>query len=70
MLPIMKIAQDGAEHTARELREKIAKSLALSDRELKELLPSGQQHGHLAVAAPTASTTRGLMHRKRLTIDG
>src|SRR4026207_1096102 len=43
MLPIMKIAQDGAEHTARELRAQIAKNLGLSDDELKELLPSGQQ---------------------------
>jgi hypothetical protein len=25
-------------------------------------------HGNLAVAAPTATTTRGLMHRKRLTM--
>jgi restriction system protein len=43
MLPIMKIAQDGAEHTARELRQHIGDELGLTEAERKELLPSGTQ---------------------------
>ena len=43
MLPIMKIAQDGEEHTSRELRQRIGEQLGLTDEERKELLPSGTQ---------------------------
>ena len=43
MFPIMKVAADGAEHSARELRQKIGDDLGLSQEERKELLPSGQQ---------------------------
>ncbi len=43
MLPIMKVAEDGAEHTARELRQRIGDDLGLTDAERKELLPSGTQ---------------------------
>jgi restriction system protein len=43
MLSIMKVAQDGAEHTARELRQRIGDDLGLTDAERKELLPSGTQ---------------------------
>ena len=39
MLPIMKIATDGAEHTARELRQRIEERLGLTEEERKELLP-------------------------------
>jgi restriction system protein len=65
----MKIAADGADHTARELREQIAKELGLSDEERKELLPSGQQpvftnrlawaRSHLSMAALLQKTGRG-----------
>jgi len=43
MVPIMKIAQDGEEHTARELRQRIGEQLGLTEEERKELLPSGTQ---------------------------
>lgn len=69
MLPIMKIAQDGTDHTARELREKIATELGLSEEERKELLPSGQQpvftnrvawaRSHLRMAGLLEKTGRG-----------
>jgi restriction system protein len=69
MLPIMKVAQDGAEHTARELREVIADQLGLSEAERKELLPSGSQpiftnrlawaRAHLQRAGLVEKTGRG-----------
>jgi restriction system protein len=43
MLPIMKVAADGKEHSNRELRQKIGDELGLSAEERKELLPSGRQ---------------------------
>src|SRR6266550_3513272 len=69
MLPIMKVAQDGAEHTARELREKLAHELGLSDEERQQLLPSGLQpvftnrlawaRAHLQRAGLVEKTGRG-----------
>lgn len=41
--PLLDIAADGKEHSIQEAREFIAKSMALSDDDLKELLPSGIQ---------------------------
>ena len=41
MRQIMKVAEDGAEHTARELRQRIGDDLKLTEAERKELLPSG-----------------------------
>jgi restriction system protein len=43
MLPIMTVAADGVDHTASDLRDRIAESLGLTDAERKEPLPSGQQ---------------------------
>jgi restriction system protein len=69
MLPIMKIAADGSDHTARELREQLAEELGLSEQERKELLPSGQQpvftnrlawaRSHLRMAGLLEKTGRG-----------
>jgi restriction system protein len=69
MLPIMKVAEDGAEHTARELRKRLADQLALSEEERKELLPSGAQpvftnrvawaRSHLTMAGLLEKTGRG-----------
>jgi restriction system protein len=69
MLPIMKVAQDGAEHTARELRQRIGDDLGLTDAERKELLPSGTQpvltnriawaRAHLTMAGLLEKTGRG-----------
>lgn len=43
MLPVLKVAEDGKEHTVAELRDVLAKQHKLSDSERAELLPSGRQ---------------------------
>lgn len=43
MLPLLKSAQDGAEHTMRQTVERLAADFNLSQEEQTELLPSGQQ---------------------------
>src|SRR3954462_7245642 len=69
MLPIMKVAADGEEHTPRELRDRIGQQLGLTEEERKELLPSGQQpiftnriawaRSHLRMAGLLERTGRG-----------
>nr|MDO8100128.1 restriction endonuclease [Candidatus Njordarchaeota archaeon] len=41
MLPLLKLIRDGKEHTMKEVSEKLAKSLNLSDEELAKPIPSG-----------------------------
>lgn len=43
MLPLLHFYSDGKEHTFREAIEALAKTFCLTDMELRELLPSGQQ---------------------------
>src|SRR5919107_2509670 len=43
MLPLLRLAEDGQEHSAREAVEKLADHFGLSEHERKELLPSGSQ---------------------------
>lgn len=43
MLPFLKIAEDGKEHSKQEALEKLAHHFKLSESELRELLPSGKQ---------------------------
>jgi restriction system protein len=43
MLPLLRLAADGQEHSAREAVEKLADHFGLSEDERKELLPSGAQ---------------------------
>src|SRR5215211_3269521 len=43
MLPLLRLAADGREHSAREAVEKLADHFDLSEDERKELLPSGGQ---------------------------
>ncbi|MEB2333515.1 MAG: restriction endonuclease [Anaerolineaceae bacterium] len=43
MLPLLKIAEDGQEHSGQEFLERLAECFNLSDDELNELLPSGKQ---------------------------
>jgi restriction system protein len=43
MLPLLKFAEDGKEHTLRETVEKLADVFNLSEEARKVLLPSGQQ---------------------------
>ena len=73
----MKIAADGEEHTARELRQRIGDELSLSEQERKELLPSGAQpvftnriawaRSHLTMARLLEKTGKG---RFRITQPG
>jgi len=41
--PLLEIAADGQEHSLKEAREKIAEKFQLSEEDLSELLPSGNQ---------------------------
>src|ERR1035441_2415284 len=43
MLPLLKIAADGKEHTKREALNQLAAQFGLTEEERKELLPSGNQ---------------------------
>jgi restriction system protein len=43
MLPLLKIAGDGQEHSGQEFLEKLARHFGLTDEDLNELLPSGKQ---------------------------
>ena len=43
MLPLLKAAEDGKEHSGHEFLEKLSKYFELSDEDLNELLPSGKQ---------------------------
>ena len=43
MLPFLKCLVDGEEHSLSETHDVLAKEFILTDEELKELLPSGQQ---------------------------
>ena len=41
--PLLDLAADGKEHSIQEAREYIAKTMALSEEDMNELLPSGTQ---------------------------
>ncbi|MBK8651899.1 MAG: restriction endonuclease [Elusimicrobia bacterium] len=41
--PLLELASDGQEHSVREARATIAKTMALSDQDMAEVLPSGTQ---------------------------
>ncbi len=43
MLPFLKTAEDGKEHSKREVVERLADYFKLSESELREMLPSGKQ---------------------------
>jgi restriction system protein len=43
MLPVLKLASDGAEHRISDVVDSLAEQLKLSDSEREELLPSGKQ---------------------------
>jgi restriction system protein len=43
MLPLLRLASDGSEHTLREAVEDMAEQFKLTEEERKELLPSGSQ---------------------------
>ncbi len=43
MLPLLRIASDGNEHTLSEAVEIMASQLGLSNGDRKEIIPSGQQ---------------------------
>jgi restriction system protein len=43
MLPLLKLASDGQEHSVASMREPLAELFGLTEEERRELLPSGQQ---------------------------
>jgi restriction system protein len=43
MLPLLKLAADGKEHTLHAAVEHLSKMFGLTEAEMAELLPSGQQ---------------------------
>ncbi|MEP6893396.1 MAG: winged helix-turn-helix domain-containing protein, partial [Gaiellaceae bacterium] len=43
MLPLLRLAEDGQEHKLRDATTPLARTLGLSEAEVDELLPSGQQ---------------------------
>jgi restriction system protein len=69
MLPLLRFATDGNEHSLREAIEVLPEQFGLTDAEKKELLPSGQQprfnnrvawaRSYMSKAALLESTRRG-----------
>ena len=69
MLPLLRFAADGNEHSLRESIEGLSEQFGLTDAEKNELLPSGQQprfdnrvawsRSYLSMAALLESTRRG-----------
>jgi restriction system protein len=43
MLPLLELCRDNNEHTTREVLERLAKQFQLTETQLEEMLPSGQQ---------------------------
>ena len=43
MLPLLKFAKDGQEHTPRETVEALAEEFSLSEADRQQMLPSGRQ---------------------------
>jgi restriction system protein len=77
MLPVLKIAADGQEHSHAQVRDNLAIQFQLTDEERRELLPSGRQgrfdnriawaRAHLKLAGLVESTGRGMF---RITPSG
>jgi restriction system protein len=69
MLPILKIASDGQEHTSRELLQTLSEQLGLTENDKNQLLPSGRQRTfdnrvawarvHMRMAGLLKNTGRG-----------
>lgn len=70
MLPLLKICADGQEHTNREVVEALSLEFELTEKDQKELLPSGQQfvmdnrvawaRAHMKMAQILENTQRGV----------
>lgn len=70
MLPLLRFCGDGNEHTNQEALDAIAREFALTEKEQKELLPSGQQSvinnrvawakAHMKMAGLLEHTRRGV----------
>lgn len=79
MLPLLRLASDGNEHTLREAVEKLAEQFGLTEDERKELLPSGSQftfanrvgwaRTYMNKAALLESTRRGYFRISRRGTD-
>ncbi len=76
MLPLLKMTSDSEEHSTTELVEKIAKHFSLTDKELNEIIPSGQPRFYNRVGwARTYLSKSGLLQltkksHYRITEDG
>src|SRR5712664_2311166 len=77
MLPLLRALEDGADHSVSEVRERIAREMALTEEDRAELLPSGKQaifdnrlgwaKTYLDKAGLVATVKRGVY---RITADG
>src|SRR2546422_512143 len=67
MLPLLRFAGDGAEHSLRDAIDSLAGEFKLSDEERRELLPSGQQFvfGNRVGWARTYMKKAGLLRTTR-----
>ena len=67
MRPLLDFASDGKEHSLAEARETLAQVFKLTDRETKELLPSGRQpiFGNRVAWAKVYLTRAGAFHAPR-----
>ena len=67
MLPLLRFAADGDEHSLREVIEGLAEKFRLTDAERKELLPSGQQptFDNRVAWARTYTSKAGLLEATR-----
>lgn len=62
MLPLLRLAADGAEHSMAEARSHLAAHFKLSDADLEELVPSGRQTRY----GNRVSWARSYLHQARL----
>lgn len=79
MLPLLKLARDGHDHSVSEAIEKLAKEFRLDDAELREMLPSGRDRkfanrlrwaiAYLKKAELIRSTGRGTFQITKLGLD-
>lgn len=77
MLPLLRLASDGADHSFREAVEQLSEEFSLTDEERSELLPSGAAHvftsrvgwarTYLKQAGLLSTSRRGVF---RITADG
>lgn len=67
MLPVLKLAADGQEHSLRQIIDTLADQFSLTDEERRQLLPSGRQPAfdNWVGWAPTYLKKAGLLQSPR-----